>query len=103
MYLGGFPGGSDTPTLISEGQIGIDQANMKRKSVRKEKKHLQGLKNRRSEKISLVSPKFRAGGRCVEMRDGGVSRHQITKSFVTVFSNLQFIMRAMGSISVQVI
>lgn len=48
MYLGGFPGGSDTPTLISEGQIGIDQANMKRKSVRKEKKHLQGLKNRRS-------------------------------------------------------
>ena len=31
MYLGGFPGGSDTPTLISEGQIGIDQANVKRK------------------------------------------------------------------------
>lgn len=37
------------------------------------------------------------------MRDGGASRHQITKSFVTVSSNLQFSMRAMGSISVQVI
>lgn len=50
MYLGGFPRGSDTPTLISEGQIGIDQANMKRKECykQKEKKHLQGLKNRKS-------------------------------------------------------
>lgn len=37
------------------------------------------------------------------MRDGGGSRHQITKSFVAASSNLQFSMRAMGSISVQVI
>lgn len=36
MYLGGFPGGSDIPTLISEGQIGIDQANMKRKECYKQ-------------------------------------------------------------------
>ena len=36
MYLGRFPGGSDIPTLVSEGQIEIDQANMNRKECYKQ-------------------------------------------------------------------
>lgn len=36
------------------------------------------------------------GGTCVEIRDGGVSRHQIVKIFVTVSRNLQFINEGNG-------